>query len=96
MITEMVFNVFVFTLFTILWLAFAAALLFKGDMLESIWQSIRSLPLLVQLALWLLFLPLMLGLWIWQTSWPTWLRLVLVAGLAWWNVFVFFPRQPLA
>jgi hypothetical protein len=32
----------------------------------------------------------MLGLWIWQTPWPMWLRLVLVAGLAWWNVYMFF------
>jgi len=60
-------------------------------MLENAWQSIRRLPLYVQLALWLLFLPLMLGLWIWQTGWPQWLRLFLVASLAWWNVMVFFP-----
>jgi hypothetical protein len=93
---EMVFNFFVFILFTLLWLAFAAALLFRQETLTNIWQSIRSLPLLVQLIVWLLFLPVMLGLWIWQTRWSLWLRLVLVAGLAWWNVFMFFPRPPLA
>jgi len=90
--TNMLFNIFVFILFTLLWLAFVAPLLFKREMLNNIWRSIRSLPLLVQLILWLLFLPVILGLWIWQTSWPLWLRLVLVAGLAWWNVYVFFPR----
>jgi ABC-type amino acid transport system permease subunit len=94
--SSMIFNILVFTLFTILWLAFIAALLFRREVLSNIWQSIRSLPLLVQLLLWLLFLPVMLGLWIWQTSWPAWLRVVLVAGLAWWNVYVFFPRVPLA
>lgn len=93
---SMVFNIFVFILFTILWFAFIAVLLFKREMLANLWRSIRGLPILFQLALWLLFLPLMLGLWIWQTSWPMWLRLVLVAGLAWWNVFVFFPRPPVA
>ena len=96
MVTEMAFNIFVFIVFTLLWLAFAAALLFKRERLQIIWQSIRKLPLLVQLLLWLLFLPVMLGLWIWQTSWPLWLRLVLIAGLAWWNVYVFFPRLPSA
>jgi hypothetical protein len=90
--TNMLFNIFVFVLFTLLWLAFIAALLFKQGMLKDVWQSIRSLPLLVQLLLWLLFLPVMLGLWIRQTSWPLWFRLVLVASLAWWNVYVFFPR----
>ncbi len=89
---NMLFNIFFFILFTLLWIAFIAALLFRREMLKNTWQRIRSLPLLVQLILWLLFLPLMLGLWIWQSSWPLWLRLILVASLAWWNVFVFFPR----
>lgn len=91
---EMVFNIFVFTVFTLLWFAFLAALIFKRETLTNIWRSIRKLPLLIQLILWLLFLPVMVGLWIWNTSWPLWLRLVLVAGLAWWNVYVFFPRPP--
>ena len=90
--TTTLFNISVFTLFTLLWLAFIAALIFRRDMLNNVWQSIRRLPLVVQLLLWLLFLPVILGLWIWQTAWPLWLRLVLVLGLAWWNVFVFFPR----
>jgi hypothetical protein len=33
----------------------------------------------------------MLGLWIWQTSWPLVLRLVLAGGLAWATLYVFFP-----
>jgi len=90
--TEMLFNIFVFIIFTLLWLAFMGALILRREMLINTWQRIRSLHLLVQLILWLLFLPVMLGLWIWQTSWPFWLRLILVVSLAWWNVFVFFPR----
>jgi hypothetical protein len=93
---NMLFNIFVFILFTLLWLAFIAALLFKREALNDIWRSIRSLPLLVQLLIWLLALPVVLGLWIWQTSWPGWLRLLLVAGLAWWNVYVFFPWPPVS
>jgi hypothetical protein len=88
---EMVFNIFVFTLFTLLWAGFIAALLFRREMLTGLWQSIRRQHLLVQLLIWLLFLPLVAGLWIWQSRWPLWLRLVLVAGLAWWNVFMFYP-----
>ncbi len=89
---NMIFDIFVFTLFTLLWLAFVLALLLKRETLLNAWRWIRSLPLLVQLLLWLLFLPLMLGLWIWQTRWPGWVRLILVTGIAWWNIFVFFPR----
>jgi hypothetical protein len=90
--TTTLFNISVFTLFALLWLAFITALIFRRDMLNNTWQSIRRLPIVVQLLLWLLFLPVIIGLWIWQTSWAVWLRLVLVLGLAWWNVFVFFPR----
>jgi hypothetical protein len=57
---EMLFNIFVFILFTLLWLAFIAALIFRREMLKITWQRIRSLPVLIQLILWLLFLPVML------------------------------------
>jgi hypothetical protein len=93
---NMLFNIFVFALFTLLWVGFGVALLFQREILTDLWQSIRRLPLLVQLLVWLLFLPVIAGLWIWQTRWPLWLRLVLVAGLAWWNVFMFFPRAPVS
>ena len=92
----MIFNIFIFILFAQLWLAFALALYLKQEALNNTWQTVRRLPLLVQLLLWLLFLPVLLGVWIWQTSWPKWLRLTLVAGLAWWNVFLFFPRLPVS
>jgi hypothetical protein len=32
-----------------------------------------------------------IGLWVWETSWPILLRLVLVAGLAWVTLYTFFP-----
>ncbi len=57
------------------------------------WAWISDLPLVVQGVLWLLFLPLMAGLWIWQADWPFWLRLVLITGLAWANMYVFFPKR---
>lgn len=44
----------------------------------------------------LLFLPVTLGLWIWETTWPVLLRLVLVAGVAGWNLLVFLPRAATA
>lgn len=87
-------SVLVFTVFALLWLAFGAALLWSRGTLDSVWERIRDLPLVVQGAVWLLFLPLMAGLWIWQMDWSLWLRLVLVAGLACVNLFTFYPRRP--
>ena len=90
--TELLINLFAFTVLTLLWLGFAAALLFDPDLLVRTWRLFRSWSILIQLLVALFVLPVVLGLWIWQTHWPSWLRLVLVAGLAWTTAYTFFPR----
>lgn len=86
-------NIFAFAVLTLLWLGFSAALLLNRDMLNTIWQSFRSWPLIVQAVVSLLTLPVVLGLWIWQTSWSLWLLLLLVLGLAWVSIYTFIPRK---
>ena len=84
-------NIVAFTILTLLWLAFGAALLFNRELLDAAWQIYRSWPLVGQIILGLLLLPVVLGLWIWETAWPLWLRLILVVGLAWVTLYLFFP-----
>jgi hypothetical protein len=86
-----IINILAFSILGILWLAFAAALMLNHNLLLSAWQTLRGWPLFAQLAVWLLALPVTLGLWIWQTTWPLILRLALVAGLAWVTLYTFFP-----
>ena len=86
-------NIVAFGVLTLLWLGFAAALLFNRDLLDAVWQSFRSWPILVQFIVGILVLPVFAGLWIWETSWPIWLRLILVFGLAWVTIYTFFPRN---
>ena len=86
-----VFNVLVFTMFAILWIAFVAALAFSPGTLDDLWHQTRRLPLLIQGVVWLLFLPLMIGLWIWERTWSLLIRLVLIIALGVWNVYMFFP-----
>src|SRR4051794_2246199 len=88
---EMAFNIAVWILFTALWVAFFAALLLGQGMLDDTWHRVRELPLIVPGVIALLFLPLAAGFWIWETAWPILVRLVLIAGLAWFNVYLFFP-----
>jgi len=80
-----------FVMFAVLWAAFAVGLLWSQGSVDAAWQSIRDLPLLVQAVVWILFLPVMAGLWIWETTWPLVVRLVLVVGLAGWNLLVMMP-----
>ena len=81
-----------FGIFATLWVVFGAALVLSQGSLDASWHWIRALPLVVQGVIWVLFLPVVLGLWIWETSWPLVLRLVLVLGVAGWNLLVFLPR----
>lgn len=90
---DRIINILAFAVLTLLWLAFGAALLFNRELLDTVWQSFRSWPILLQLVTGLLVLPVTAGLWIWETSWPLILRLILVAGLAWVTVYTFLPGR---
>ncbi len=90
--TNRVINIAAFSILAVLWLVFGAALLLNREMLDSFWQLFTNWPLIAQAVVTLLALPVVAGLWIWETTWPLLLRLVLVAGLAWVSVYTFFPR----
>jgi len=81
-----------FGIFGLAWIAFAAGLVWSQGSLDQVWQSIRDLPLVVQIAVWILFLPVVVGLWVWETTWPLIVRLIVVLGIAGWNLLVFLPR----
>jgi hypothetical protein len=81
-----------FAIFAVTWIAFAAGLIFSQGSVDQAWQTIHGLPLIVQLIVWVLFLPPMVGLWVWETTWPLLLRLLLVAGIAGWNLLIFLPK----
>ena len=81
-----------FVVFAVIWVAFAAGLIWSQGSIDQAWQTIRDLPLVVQIVVWVLFLPVMIGLWVWETSWPLIVRLVLVIGVAGWNLLMFLPK----
>jgi hypothetical protein len=81
-----------FVIFTLIWIAIAAGLVLSQGSVDQAWQAIRGLPLIVQAIVWLLFLPVMIGLWIWESTWPLIVRLTLIVGIAGWNLLVFLPK----
>lgn len=84
-------------LYAAMWLAFGIALALNRDAVSQAWQALGAWPLPLQAVAWLLFLPLTAALWVWGTDWPEALRIVVIAGLAGWNVLVFLPhREPAA
>lgn len=79
-------------LFGGLWLAFGAALIWSQGSLDQAWHWIRALPLIPQGLVWLLFLPVVAGLWVWETTWPLLVRLLVDGGLAFWSILIFLPQ----
>ena len=90
--TDLLINIIAFTVLTVLWIGFGAALLLNRELLDKAWRLFRSWNILIQLFVTLLVLPVVLGLWIWQTRWPGWVRLAILVGLAWMTEYTFFPR----
>ena len=71
--------------FVALWVGFAAALIVNREWLDVLWNWGLGLPLALKIIIWLIFAPIMVGLWIWESSWPVLGRLAGFAGMAAWT-----------
>lgn len=78
-----------FVVFALLWITFGVALVFGNGTVDAAWEAIRDLPLVVEGLVWVLFLPVMAGLWVWESALPVLLRALLVMALAGWTLLVF-------
>jgi len=73
-------------IFVVLWVGFAIALIVNREWLNVLWNWAQALPLLPKIIVWVLFLPILVGLWIWESSWPVLGRLVGLAGIVGWTL----------
>ena len=73
-------------IFVVLWVGFAIALVVNREWLDILWNSVRELPLVAEIIVWVLFLPIMVGLWIWESSWPALVGLLGVAAIVAWTL----------
>lgn len=78
--------------YALLWVMFAAAVVRDPARVDALWHRLRSWPLVVQGLLWLLFLPVLAGVWIWRTRWARVARVTLIGGLAAWSLLIFLPQ----
>jgi hypothetical protein len=63
-----------------MWMGFFVLL--ATGRLEEARNSVRDLHFLLEVVVWIALLPWMLGATVWTSSWPDWLRVVLVGCLA--------------
>jgi hypothetical protein len=73
--------------FAMLWVGFIIALVVNREWLNLLWSWVGTLPVLAEIIVWVFFLPIMVGLWIWESSWSALVRLVAFAGIVVWTLF---------
>jgi hypothetical protein len=82
-----VLSSYAIVIFAVLWIGFAIALVVNQEWLDLLWNWVQALPAVTQIIVWVVFLPIMVGLWIWKSSWPAFLRLLAFAGIVVWTLF---------
>ena len=73
-------------IFAVLWVGFAITLVVNPEWLDLLWNWVQALPTVTQIIVWVLFLPIAVGLWIWESSWPAFVRLLAFAGIVVWTL----------
>jgi len=79
-------SIYAIVIFVVLWVGFAIALVVNREWLDLLWNWVRALPSVAEIIVWVLFLPITVGLWIWESSWPALVRLVGFAGIVAWTL----------
>ena len=77
-------------IFVVLWFGFVIALFVNREWLDEIWSWALALPSVPKIIVWVLFLPIMVGLWIWESSWPTLGSLVGFTGIVAWTLLAVY------
>ena len=55
-------------IFLVLWVGFITTLVVNREWLDGLWNRAQALPVAPKIIVWVLFLPIMVGLWIWEAT----------------------------
>jgi len=81
-----VLSTYAVLMFAVLWIGLAAALIGNREWLDLLWNWVQVLPIIAKIIVWILLLPIMVGLWIWESSWSELARLLALAGMVIWTI----------
>ena len=81
-----ILTVYANLIFVVLWVGFIIALIVNREWLGELWVWVGALPTVLRIIVWVLILPIMVGLWIWESDWSTFGRVVGLAGIVGWTL----------
>ena len=79
-------NIYASLVFVVLWAGFVSALVVNPGWLDMLYNWVHALPMATKIIVWVLFLPIMATLWIWESDWPTLARLLGYGGIIAWTL----------
>lgn len=83
---DKLFPIGAFAMFVVLWIGFAMSLRGDRGLIDSAWQWLRGLPVPVQPIVWVVILPIAVGLWIYESPWSQTVGLLLALGMVAWTL----------
>jgi len=81
-----VMSIYANLIFLVLWFGFVTVLVVNREWLDVLWNWAQALPSVPKIIVWVIFTPIMVGLWIWESSWPVLGRLVGFTGMVTWTL----------
>jgi hypothetical protein len=81
-----VLSTYAIVIFALLWVGFIAALVVNREWLDLLWNWVGALPSVAKITVWVILLPIMVGLWIWESSWSFLVTLLAFTGLVVWTI----------
>ncbi len=81
-----VLSTYAIVIFAMLWVGFIVALVVNREWLDLLWDWVRALPPVAEVIVWVVFLPIVVGLWIWESPWPTLVQVLAGAGMVVWTL----------
>ncbi len=81
-----IMTIYANVIFVVLWVGFIIALVMNREWLDVLWNWAQALPLVPKIIVWVIFLPIMVGLRIWESSWSTLGRFMGFIGIVSWTL----------
>ena len=72
--------------FAVLWIGFALGLIAGGQVFADAWAWLDALEPAARIAVWVLFLPIAVGLWAWNAELPAPVFAAVLVGLVAWTL----------
>ena len=79
--------------FVAIWIGLGAYYLITLDATATIMNWVADQALIVQIGVWIVFLPVMVAVAIWESALDLWIRVTALAGCLFWTTYGLYPRK---